>query len=39
MELFIFGSVFGAQVLLAAQMVEYVMEMESRRRPPAGPTL
>ncbi len=37
MELFIFGSVFGAQVLLAAQMVEYVME--STRRPTAGPSL
>jgi hypothetical protein len=31
MELFIFGSVFGAQVLLAAHMVDYVLE--STRRP------
>jgi len=34
MELFIFGSVFGAQVLLAAHMVQYVME--STRRPVEG---
>jgi hypothetical protein len=34
MELFIFGSIFGAQVLLAAHMVEYVME--STRRPMKG---
>jgi hypothetical protein len=34
MELFIFGSIFGAQVLLAAHMVDYVME--STRRPVEG---
>ena len=32
MELFIFGSVFGAQVLLAAQMVDYVIEATQRQR-------
>ena len=32
MELFIFGSVFGAQVLLAAQMVDYVIESTQRQR-------
>ena len=37
MELFIFGSVLGAQVLLAAQMIEYVME--STRRQPSQPPL
>jgi hypothetical protein len=37
MELFIFGSVFGAQVLLAAQMVEYVIE--STRRQTTEPPL
>ena len=31
MELFIFGSVFGAQVLLAAQMVDYVIESMQRQ--------
>jgi hypothetical protein len=35
MELFIFGSVFGAQVLLAAHMVDYVLE--STRRPAESP--
>jgi hypothetical protein len=34
MELFIFGSVFGAQILLVAHMVDYVME--STRRPEEG---
>jgi hypothetical protein len=38
MELFIFGSVFGAQLLLAAQMVEYVIEA-TRRQPTTEPPL
>jgi hypothetical protein len=37
MELIIFGSIFGAQVLLAAQMVDYVIE--STRRQTTQPPL